>query len=61
MILTFLGFVHRLNIIKSQRFGSWILLPSSGKKGGGQNEGYLLGQPQTWTNKAVSTVNVSQR
>jgi hypothetical protein len=40
-----LDFVHRLNykIIKLQRFGSWILLPSSGKKGGREQKAYLLG------------------
>jgi hypothetical protein len=32
--IVFLDFIHHLNekIIKSQHFGSWILLPSSGKK-----------------------------
>jgi hypothetical protein len=39
------NFVHRLNynIIKLQRFGSWILLPSSGKKGERGQKTYLLG------------------
>jgi hypothetical protein len=43
--IVFLDFVHRLNykIIKLQRFGSWILLPSSGKKGGRGQKPYLLG------------------
>jgi hypothetical protein len=46
--IVLLDFVHRLkndNLTK-QRFGSWILLPSSGKKGGGgerRQRAYLLG------------------
>jgi hypothetical protein len=42
-----LGFVHRLNykIIKLQRFGSWILLPSSGKKWGKRTESLSVGLP----------------
>jgi hypothetical protein len=37
-------FVHSLNykIIKLQRFGSWILPPSSGNKGGRGQKAYLL-------------------
>jgi hypothetical protein len=40
-----LDFVHRLNykIVKLQRFGSWILLPSSGKKGGKRIQSLSVG------------------
>jgi hypothetical protein len=40
-----LNFVHRLNykFIKLQHFGSWILFPSSGIKGGRGQKAYLLG------------------
>jgi hypothetical protein len=46
--IVLLEFVHRqnFNVIKLERFGSWILLPSSGKKVGGGGRGqkaYLLG------------------
>jgi hypothetical protein len=40
-----LNFAHRLNykIIELQHFKSWILLLSSGKKGGRGQNAYLLG------------------
>jgi hypothetical protein len=43
--IVLLNFVNRQNYkIKLQRFGSWILLPSSGKnKGGREQKTYLLG------------------
>jgi hypothetical protein len=43
--IIFLDFAHHLNykIIKSQHFGSWILLLSSGKKGERGQKSYLLG------------------
>jgi hypothetical protein len=43
-LVLFFGIIHRLNykIIKLQRFGSWILLPSSGKKGGRGQKAYLF-------------------
>jgi hypothetical protein len=34
VLIFFLDFVHYLNSTKLQRLGSWILLPSPGKKGG---------------------------
>jgi hypothetical protein len=47
--IVLLDFVHSLNykIIKVQRFGSWILLPSSGKKGGRRHGvGLRLAEPR---------------
>jgi hypothetical protein len=47
MKIVLLDFVHRLyyKIIKLKRFGSWTLLPSSGRNGGGEagQKAYLLG------------------
>jgi hypothetical protein len=50
-------FVHRLNykIIKLQRFGSWILLPSSGKKGEKRTE-RLTVEPPGWASLRPQTI-----
>jgi hypothetical protein len=47
--IVLLDVVHRLNykIIKLQRFRSWILLPSSGKKKGGKRTESLSVYPNT--------------
>jgi hypothetical protein len=45
--IVLLDFTHRLNdkIIKSQRFESWILFSSSGRKRGKKTENLSVGPP----------------
>jgi hypothetical protein len=55
--IVLLDLVQRLNYkIKLQRFGSWILLPSSGKKG--RQKAYLLGPLNLKTEVESSFQNV---